>query len=55
MSWTNDTKPAGETSYLLWEVGSYLLVATGEKLIIEQAGAWTSDTTVSASWTNDTI
>lgn len=55
MAYTNDTKPAVSTTYLLLENGGFLLQENGNKFILVSGGGYTNDTEPSASsWTNTT-
>lgn len=42
-SYTNDSKQSANNFYLLWEVGSYLLAAVGEKIITEAGITYNND------------
>ncbi len=53
MAYTNDIKPAGADSFLLKEDTFYLLLETGNKIVIATANGFTYDTKPSTSFTND--
>ena len=42
-TWTNLTKNLAD-AFLLKEDGSYLLLETGDKIILEQSGSWSNQT-----------
>lgn len=53
MSYSNDQKPSGSNDFLLKEDTFYLLLETGDKIIIRVANAYTNDTKNSSVYTND--
>ena len=44
MSYTNDTKPTGTDSFLLKEDSFYLLLETGDKIVLSYGIEYTNDT-----------
>ena len=43
MSWTNTSKPSTEDSFLLKEDSFYLLLETGDKIVLSYGLTWTND------------
>jgi len=53
MAWINRTKPSADTSYLLTELGGFLLQENGDELVISYgSGAWSNGYKGSSTWTN---
>ena len=53
MAWTNETKPDTVNSYLLKEDEFYLLLETGDKIIVKKAIDYTNNAKGSGSYTNN--
>ena len=54
MSWTNETKPATENTYLLMEDGFYLLQEDGSKIVLTRSNDYTNTTKPTTVYTNTT-
>ena len=52
-NFTNDTKPAIGSGFVLKEDAFYLLLETGDKIILDQTVTYNNDTKNPSSWSND--
>jgi len=53
MAYTNDLKPSTTNDFLLKEDTFYLLLETGDKIVIRVAQEYTNDTKNTSVYTND--
>ena len=54
MSYSNETKPATQNTYLLMEDGFYLLQEDGSKIVLTYAINYSNETKPTDSYTNTT-
>ena len=54
MSYSNETKPATQNTYLLMEDGFYLLQEDGSKIVLTYAINYSNETKPTGSYTNTT-
>ena len=54
MSYSNETKPATQNTYLLMEDGFYLLQEDGSKIVLTYAINYSNETKPTSSYSNET-
>ena len=53
-TWSNATKPSLLNDFLLKEDEYYLLLETGDKIVLVRSSDWSNATKPSGSWSNAT-
>jgi hypothetical protein len=52
-TWTNEIKPASDNSFLLKEDTFFLLLETGDKIVLTRSLEWTNESKTTTSYTNE--
>lgn len=53
-TWTNETRTGQAVGFLQKEDGDYILLESGDRIILDQSTGWTNTSPNATSWTNET-